>query len=176
MKKMLTLLLAVCTMLTLAACGGKEAPIQKNYTAQEVFDAIRDAYGEDFLPDGDMMEEEFTETYGLNMDEVEEICAQITMISFHPDRLLVVKAKEGKGESVEKTLSAARDQLVENGMWYPANLAKVNASRVLRQGDYVVYMMLGAVDPDMQASEEDAAKFAEEQMEIGVSAFNKLFE
>ncbi|MDD6316503.1 MAG: DUF4358 domain-containing protein, partial [Clostridia bacterium] len=88
---------------------------------------------------------------------------------------IVIKAQEGKGESVEKTLSAARDQLVENGMWYPANLAKVNASQVLRQGDYVVFMMLGAVDPNMDASEEDAAKFAQEQMQIGVDAFNKLF-
>ena len=76
---------------------------------------------------------------------------------------------------MEKTLSAARDQLVENGMWYPANLAKVNASQVLRQGDYVVFMMLGAADPNMDASEEDAAKFAQEQMQIGVDAFNQLF-
>ncbi|MBQ2650947.1 MAG: DUF4358 domain-containing protein, partial [Clostridia bacterium] len=89
--------------------------------------------------------------------------------------IVVIKAKEGKGEAVEAALTAARDNLIQNGMWYPANLAKVNASQVLRNGDHVVFMMLGAVDENVEATEEDAAKFAEDQMKIGIEAFNKLF-
>ena len=176
MKRIMTLMLAMLMIFALAACGaGEEEAVQKDYTAQEIFDAIKEAYGENFIPDGDMVEEEYTETYGLNMDDVAEIKAQMAMISFHPDRIVVVKANEGKGEAVEAALTAARDNLVQNGMWYPANLAKVNASQVLRNGDYVVFMMLGAVDDNVEATEEDAAKFAKEQMEIGVEAFNKLF-
>ncbi len=176
MKKMITLLMALLTIFSLAACGaGEEEAPAKDYTAQEIFDAIKDAYGESFIPDADMVEEEYTETYGLNMDDVAEIKAQMAMISFHPDRIVVVKANEGKGEAVEKALTAARENLVQNGMWYPANLAKVNASQVLRNGDYVVFMMLGAADENIEASEEDAAKFAKDQMQIGVDAFNELF-
>ncbi|MBQ5760957.1 MAG: DUF4358 domain-containing protein [Clostridia bacterium] len=175
MKRMITLLMALLTVFSLAACGGKEEAPAKDYSAQEIFDAIKDAYGENFIPDADMVEEEYTETYGLNMDDVAEIKAQMAMISFHPDRIVVIKAKEGKGEAVEAALTAARENLVQFGMWYPANLAKVNASQVLRNGDYVVFMMLGAADDNIEATEEEAAKFAKEQMQIGVDAFNKLF-
>lgn len=176
MKRIMILMLAMLMIFAIAACGADEEAVRKDYTAQEIFDAIKEAYGENFIPDGDMVEEEYTETYGLNMDDIAEIKAQMAMISFHPDRIVVVKANEGKGEAVEAALTAARDNLVQNGMWYPANLAKVNASQVLRNGDYVVFMMLGAVDDNIEATEEDAAKFAKEQMEIGIEAFNKLFE
>ena len=176
MKRFMCALMAVlmaCGLMT--ACGDKEESA-KSYTVDEIYDAIKEAYGEDFLPDGEMNEAEYTETYGLNMDDVEEIRGEIAMISFHPDRLLIVKAKEGKGEDVEKALTAARDNLVENGMWYPANLAKVEASKVLRHGDHVVFLMLGGVDERLEATEEEAAQFAQEQAQIGFDAFDKLFE
>ena len=177
MKRFFALLMAVCmTAAVFTACGSDNggSPDTPDYSAEDVFNAIKKAYGDDFLPDEDMNEAEYTETYGLNMDDVEEIKAQIAMISFQPDRLLVVKCKEGKGEEVEKTLSAARDSLIENGMWYPMNLPKVEASKVVRSGDYVAYIMLGETGDDT-ASEEEANKFAEEQVQKGVDAFNDLF-
>ncbi len=177
MKKILSFGLILAAVVTLfAACGNKDEEKTYDYTAEQVLDAIKEAYGESYLPDADMNEQEYTETYGLNMDDVAEIKAEMAMISFHPDRVVVVKANEGKGEEVEKALTAARDNLVENGMWYPANLAKVEASQVLRNGDYVVFMMLGAVDENLDATEEQAAEFAKEQAEIGANAFNSLFE
>lgn len=175
MKK-ISVFLVLCFSLGLFAACSKEEEKTYDYTAGDVYDAIKEAYGEDFLPDGDMNEEEYTVTYGLDMDKVEDIKAGITMISFHPDRLLVAKAKQGEGESVEETLKAARDNMVETGMWYPANLAKVNASQVVRAGDYVAFIMLGAVDEREDATEEEAAEFAKEQVQIGVDAFNALFE
>ncbi|MBQ9966107.1 MAG: DUF4358 domain-containing protein [Clostridia bacterium] len=176
MKKLIALTLALLSLVMMfAACGGEEKKETPNYTAEQIFEEIKKAYGDNFLPDGDMMEEEYTVTYGLNMDDVAEIKAQMAMISFNPDRIVVIKANEGKGEAVEKALTDARQNLIENGMWYPANLAKVNASQVLRNGDYVVFMMLGANNEDIEASEADAKKFAEEQMKIGVDAFNGLF-
>lgn len=175
MKRFLTVLLAACMIMGVFAACGKKDEETKDYTAQEVFDAIKEAYGEDFLPDGDMNEAEYTETYGLNMEDVEEIKAQMAMISFNPDRLIVVKAAEGKGEDVEKALMAARDSLIENGMWYPANLAKVNSTAVARNGDYVAFIMLGAVDENLDATEEEAAEFAKKEIERGVNAFAELF-
>ena len=177
MKRFFALLMAVCMASALfTACGNENggSADTPDYSAEDVFNAIKKAYGDDFLPDEDMNEAEYTETYGLNMDDVEEIKAQIAMISFNPDRLLVVKCKEGKGEEVEKALSAARDSLIENGMWYPMNLPKVEASKVVRSGDYVAYIMLGQTGDDT-VSEEEANKFAEEQIQKGVDAFNDLF-
>ena len=50
-------------------------------------------------------------------------------------------------------------------MTYPANIAKVNASQVLRNGDTVCFLLAGAVNEDMDASEEDAQKFAEAEVQ-----------
>lgn len=176
LKRILAPVLIALIALALAACGAEQTQTSaKNYTAQEIYDAVAEAYGEDFLPDGPMNEAEYTETYSLDMNDIEDHADGIAMVSFEPDRLVVLKCKAGKGEQVQKTMEQARETLVENGMWYPANLAKVNASRVLRQGDYVAFMMLGATNPDPDASEEDAKKFAEEQIKIGVDAFNELF-
>lgn len=175
MKRALSALLCLgALMCLLGGCGEEEKTF--DYSVDDIYDAVKEAYGDEFAPDGDMNEAEYTETYGLNMDDVEEIKGQIAMISFRPDRILVVKAKEGKGEAVEEALTAARENLIENGMWYPANLAKVNASQVVRHGDYVAYLMLGAENPELTPTEEEDKAFAEEQAKIGVDAFNALFE
>lgn len=178
MKKFVGLVLCVFMMTGLfAACGNQgDKTEQKNYTAEEIFNAIKEAYGETFIPDEDMYEEEYTETYGLNMDDVEDIKAQMALITFHPDRIVVVKAKEGKGADVEAALVKARQNLVDNGMWYPANLPKVNASKVVRNGDYVAFLIVGAIDENLEATEEEAAEFAEAEIQKGVDAFNALFE
>lgn len=59
-------------------------------------------------------------------------------------------------------------------MQYPGNMAKVNASRVLRHGDYVFFLMLGAID-DAAETDEQAATFAEEQTQIAVDAIEAVF-
>lgn len=175
MKKFSIMMIATVMLVGIfSACGDQDVS-EKDYTAQQVFDTIKEAYGKDFLPDGDMSEEEYTEVYGLNMDDIEDIKAQVALVSFHPDRLIVVKAAKDKGEDVEKALISARDDLVENGLWYPANLAKVNASAVARNGDYVAFIMLGAVDERTDVTEEQAAEFADKEVQKGVEAFAKLF-
>ncbi|MGB4587963.1 MAG: hypothetical protein WBI17_01850, partial [Clostridiaceae bacterium] len=60
-------------------------------------------------------------------------------------------------------------------MQYPMNLAKINSLKVVRQGDFVAFLLVGAINENMDANEEDAKKFAENEVEKGVNAFNDLF-
>ena len=61
------------------------------------------------------------------------------MISVHLDTFVALKAKEGKGGEVEKLLADYRTRFVEDSMQYPMNISKVQASEVVRHGDYVFY-------------------------------------
>lgn len=157
----------------LAAAVGCSAPAP-DYSAQEILDAIKAAYGDDYLPETALSQEELTQAFGLDMSLVEDFAAEMPMISFHPDRVVIIKAVEGQGEAVEQALTSARENLLENAFFYPANLPKVNASKVVRNGDYVAFLMVGAVD-DVSQTEEEMAQFAEAEVQKGVDAFNALF-
>ena len=53
------------------------------------------------------------------------------------------------------------------------NLGKVQGATVYKNGDYVFFIMLGAIDEESQ-NEEDAKKFAEAQNQIAVDAIDEL--
>jgi hypothetical protein len=57
-------------------------------------------------------------------------------------------------------------------MQYPVNIAKVNAAKVVTQGSYVAFIMAGDVNRNADATDDEKTKFAEEQAQIGVDAFN----
>ena len=57
-----------------------------------------------------------TDIYGLDMENVEEVIGEAPMISAYVDTFIAVKAKEGKGEAVEKELQEYLDYVVENSV------------------------------------------------------------
>ena len=62
----------------------------------------------------------------------------------------------------------------EQQMQYPVNVAKVNAGKILEKDGYYCFMILGQTD-DTSENDDDAAKFAEKQIDIGVKAFDNYF-
>lgn len=174
MKKMLALSLAILALLTLFGCSAPQEP-EYDYTAEEIAAAIREAYGDNYMPNFAIEQDMLTSTFGLDTSLVADIVAEMPMIGFHPDRVVIVKAVSGKGADVEAQLVEARRVMVEDAVQYPANLAKVNAAKVLRHGDYVALLLVGAVD-DVSETEEDAAAFAEAEVQKAVDAFNAFFE
>lgn len=175
MKKMMMLVTSLVLLAALfAGCTQSPAAPAKQYSVDEIFDAIKEAYGDDFLPNFAMEEEYLSNVFALDMSLVDSFRLEIPAISVNQDIVLVVKAQEGKGADVEAVLNEAKDTSIKNGMWYPATLPKVNAAKVVRNGDYVCFLMVGAID-DTNETEEDRAAFAEEQVQKGVDAFNALF-
>ncbi len=178
---MISIVFAGCTTTSTTEATTTEATTQattetpKDYTVDEILDAIKEAYGESYLPNMEIDETMLTDTFGIDMSKVEDVAAEMPMIGFHPDRVIVIKAVSGEGEAIEEELNAAKETLINESLQYPANLAKVNATKVIRHGDYVCFLLVGAPD-DVSETEEDAAKFAEDEVSKAVDAVNALFE
>ncbi len=148
----------------------------KNSTlsAKGLRDAVAKAYGENYLPDQAMDAEMIESEFGLTKDMYDEVVAEAPLIGFHPDRLVIVKPKKGKEANVKRALEDALLVMKEQQMQYPVNVAKVNAGKVLEKDGYYCFMILGQTD-DTSENDNDAAKFAEKQIDIGVKAFNNYF-
>lgn len=155
--------------------AGQENPPPEKITVETIASAIKAAYGENYLPDTVMTSEMIEAKFGLNADCCTEIFAESPMIGAHPDTLVIVKAAEGRLEEIKGKLEAYREQLVNDTMQYPMNLAKIHASRVVVNGDFAAFILLGAINENADASEEEGAQFAEEQEKIGIDAFNAVF-
>lgn len=147
-------------------------PSASAQSPQDIVKAIAKAYGDDYAPDSPMDEELIYGYFSVDKNLVESVYGETPMISVNPDQVFVMKAVSGKGAELEKELNKARDQYVETAMVYPKDVAKLNASRVVRKGDYVAFLMLGAAD-ETSESDEAAIKFAQQEIQKGVDAFNK---
>lgn len=148
----------------------------KNSTlsAKGLRDAVAKAYGENYLPDQAMDAEMIESEFGLTKDMYDEVVAEAPLIGFHPDRLVIVKPKKGKEANVKRALEDTLLVMKEQQMQYPVNVAKVNAGKVLEKDGYYCFMILGETD-DTSENDDDAAKFAEKQIDIGVKAFDNYF-
>lgn len=138
---------------------------------QEIADAVKEVYGENYLPSMEMTKEDLVTQSGVKAEDIEDFIAEIPMISTHVDTFYAIKAVEGKGEDVEKALNEYRDTLIDNSMNYPMNIEKVNATQVVRHGDYVFLVMLGAIDERRSRP----ADFAKEEVQKGIDAINAFF-
>lgn len=158
-----------------SGAASSQVPSGKDIKVKDIQAAIQKAYGEDYLPNTEMDQEMFKNEFQVDDSFVEEAYAEMPMIGMHPDRVVIIKAKEGKGADVEKALNTVKDKLIQDSVQYPMNIAKVNAAQVVRNGDYVVFLLVGAINEDIDASEEDALAFAKKEVQKGVDAVNALF-
>lgn len=144
-------------------------------TPDSVLEAIRTAYGDSYLSNTPITAEMLKDTFGLTDKMYDDIATEMPMIGVHPDRLIVVKAKDGMADDVKAALETARESLVNAETMYPMNIAKVNSSQIVTNGNFVAYILAGAPDDREDASEDEMLTFAKEQTKIGVDAFNNCF-
>lgn len=171
MKKILAILLAM-VFIASGCSTGEKAGLGDEFLA-DAHSAVKEAYGEDYVPQMAIEEDFLKNIYGIPMDKVEEYIAEGPMMSTHIDTFIALRVKEGSVAEVESVLKDYHKGLVENSMQYPMNVAKVQATKVLTIEDHVFFLMLGAYD-DASETEEEALKFAQEQVEIGVNAIEGL--
>lgn len=141
----------------------------------EAYDAVREVYGENYLPNTQIPADLLQQVYGVNPDDMVQFVAEQPMIGMHPDLFIGIEAKDGSAEAVEAALTAYQEQLLADTMQYPMNLAKISSCQVLRYDNYVFFVLLGAINEDMDASEEDAAAFAQAEVQKAVDALDTVF-
>lgn len=155
--------------------GDTNAPAASDVDVTKILDTIKEAYGDDYLPNMPVEQEYLVSVMGLEEGSFTDFAGELPMISAHADMAVIVKAAEGKAADVKAKLEAYRTMLIEDSFQYPMNLAKINASKVLENGDYLGFIILGAFGDEEEEDESKQAAFAEEQVKIGVDAFNSCF-
>lgn len=180
MKKRIGLFLAIIMIGTLLAGCAQKKDETKVVDLNEVHNAVKESLGEEgYFPNRELTLEELESMTGIKGSDIEDYIAEAPMISVSIDTFIAIKAKEGKTDSIEGSLEDYRTNLVGNSMQYPMNLPKVNAAKVVRHGDYVFFLMLGGIDPNMDnpdVTEEEMLEFAKGEIQKVEDAINKFFE
>ncbi|MCM1538753.1 MAG: DUF4358 domain-containing protein [bacterium] len=144
-----------------AAGGGT---IDDTVSIDAVHEAVKEAYGEDYLPDMLLSEDEIRILYGIESEWCEEILVEVPMMSAHVDTFLAVKAKPEHLADVSDAVNAYVTNLKSDTMQYPMNINKIAASSVVTMGNYVFYIMLGYLPMEMDDEADDVQIAAYEEL------------
>ncbi|MFT4144087.1 MAG: DUF4358 domain-containing protein [Mobilitalea sp.] len=158
-----------------ATDNGNSDSTNSDITVDKILEAIKAAYGENYYPNTEITPEFLETEFGLTSDMYEEVKAEQPMISINADRVVVVKAAEGKADEVEAALNEAKDRKIADTLQYPMNVPKTNATKVVRNGDFICFLLVGAVNDSENPTEEELKQFAEDEVAKAVDAFNGLF-
>ena len=144
------------------------------FTPDSILSKVKAAYGSNYLPNMAMDKTMVAETFKLDMSLVDAFVAEQPMIGFHPDRVLIVKAKQGKVNQVVAQLEATRKQMIADAMTYPANMEKLQSTKVVHKDNYAAFFMVGSSE-NMSEDPEERLNFAETEVQKAVSAFYSMF-
>lgn len=161
--------------------------VQDSFTAEaakkvpgikKIHNAIVEAYGEDYVANMALTNEEINERYGLSSKWYKAAMSDIPMISAQIDTLVIVKSRNAKTKKkIKKQLQEYQRIQIEETLQYPINLLKAQASKVYTRGDYVFFFMLGFIDNALEetGTEEEQIQAFEEKNQIAIDAVNALY-
>lgn len=155
-----------------------EAAKKKAPTIKKLYNAVKEAYGENYVANMSLTNEEINQRYGLSSQWYTKAVSDVPMISAQIDTLVIVKAKNAKTKKkISKKLKEYQQMQINDTMQYPMNLLKAQASRIYTKGDYVFFFMLGYIDSALEetGTEEEQIAAYKEQNQIAVDAVKALF-
>ena len=167
MKRILTFLLAVVMVFSLAACGSKAADssgkTDVTMTAQEIMDTLKEKLGDSFGCDVAETEDNISGYWGLDMGQVESWASMSNSNSaVNSSYAVIAKVKDGYAQDAAALLQASYEQVLSYSRMYNMDLQKVLQARLFVNGNYAALLILGA-QGDWEASDEVQAKFAAEE-------------
>ena len=167
MKRILTFLLAVVMVFSLAACGSKaddsSGKTDVTMTAQEIMDTLKEKLGDSFGCDVTEAEDNIGGYWGLDMEQVESWASMSNSNSaINPSAAIIVKVKDGYAQDAAALLQTGYEQVLSYSRMYNIDLQKVLQARLFVNVNYVALLILGA-QGDWEASDEVQAKFAAEE-------------
>lgn len=155
---------------SLSAPGGTQGAFG-DASMEELKAAVVEVLGENYWPNMVAEEEILSEMYGISEDMYDDFLAEMPMISTNVDTMIIVKAKEGQEDAVEKALNDYRETLVNDSLQYPMNIGKVQASRIEAFDNYICFVQLGGDVTDMMDLGEDVViTHCQEQNEKALDA------
>ena len=116
--------------------GANTEAVQNSPEPDAVYEEVKAAYGENYLPNMRLTDEEIEVRYGISSDLYSSAIAEVPMISTQIDELVLIKANdEAARDTIEEALTAFQNVLKEDTFQYPANQLKIQASQVYVKGD-----------------------------------------
>ncbi|SDK10470.1 DUF4358 domain-containing protein [Natronincola ferrireducens] len=173
-KLMISLTIVLAMTFMFVGCSSESAVNLGDDFLEKAHEAVKEAYGEDYIPSMAIQEDFLADIYGVPMDSVKEYIAEGPMMSTHVDTFIGLKVEADSVNKVADALRAYHTDLVENSMQYPMNLAKVQSAEILVIEDHVFFLMLGGFNDNVEQTEEEALEFAKEQVQIAVEAIEGL--
>ncbi|OJV63020.1 MAG: hypothetical protein BGO41_09960 [Clostridiales bacterium 38-18] len=140
-------------------CGGLVIGIQykleerSHSKLSDLHKAIKDTYGDFYIPSRAIDADELELSYGISMDDVDSYIAESAMMSTYADVFLSFKAVKGRADVIETELKNYRGELLAQFSDNKAVYAKIEASQVFRYGDYVIYMVVGQNSDSINSDE-----------------------
>ena len=164
MKRILTFILALTMVLSLAACGGKaddnKGKTDVTMTAREILDTLKEKLGDSFDCDTNETEDRMSGYWGLDMSQVESWAAMSHSNSaLDPSTAVILQVKDGYAQDAAALLQSGYEQMLSYSRMYNMDLQKVLQARLFVNGNYVALLILGAAG-DWELSDEEQAKFA----------------
>ena len=162
MKRILSFVLALVMVLSLAACGSKSddssGKTVVDMTAQEVLDQLKKSLGDSYASDTAETEDRISGYYGLDLSQIESWAAESNSnSSSNMDCAVVLKVKDGYAKDAAALLQERFAQVEDYSQLYSMNQAQVGQARLFVSGDYVALLILG------QTPEEELTADAESQ-------------
>lgn len=149
--------------------------IDDTVTIDAIYQAVKEAYGEEYMPDMQLAEEDLQVLYGIEPDWCEEFMVEIPMMSAHVDTFLAIKAKPEHLSEVSDAVNAYVQNLKEDTMQYPGNLNKIAASSVVTMGNYVFYIMLGMLTFEQEELDEaEQVQLYEERNQVAIDVIEEM--
>lgn len=184
-KRLMALLLAfVCAAGSFSAVTAADQPVmveaatkKKAPLLNNVYLAVKKAYGDKYTPSVRLDKDEIKSRYGISSSWYKGAIAEVPMISVQADELVIVKAKNASAKKkIKSALLSYQKKLKEDTFQYPANQLKLQASKVYVKGDYVCFFVLGSISNEQSQQEESKVIAAyKAETDKAVKAIQKLY-
>ena len=134
MKRIITLLLSLMLVLSLAACGNSNnnsGKTEVTLTAAEVLESLKKSLGESYTSDTAETEDRMTGYWGLDLSQVESWAAETNSNSaLQSDCAIILKVKDGYANDAAALLQTGFDQIVSYNRMYDMDLQRVLQGRL----------------------------------------------
>jgi len=134
--------LLIGTLIVLGTGCSDDKIVDENFLSDAHL-AVKEAYGNYYLPSVSMNGEELEERFGIDLDDVETFIAEAPMMSIHMDVFVGIKAKPDRADEIAKLLEGYRQEMMADRDQLPSNQEKLLSSEIYITGDYVFLLILG---------------------------------
>ncbi|MBQ8248471.1 MAG: DUF4358 domain-containing protein [Clostridia bacterium] len=116
------------------------------------------------MPISEYITSELVNIYGIQTEWAEDVLLQKAASITSVDAFMIVKPTDGNKENVVSALEAYKEYSLNDAFQYPTNLPKIRAAKIVEQGDYVFFLMVGSIPDELLYAEIDYENLSEDEI------------